>query len=89
MPKAKKSTLKRFVLSYAYDVPRYEDFIVTAVSEHEAEKKAEAALKAGKLTHVIGEEFDNRENHRVFLNRAFEDDDDLPTLDQLCQKPEN
>lgn len=44
--------MPKFVMTYAYDVPCYVDFIVEAESEEAAEALAQAALDAGRFSDV-------------------------------------
>ena len=66
----------KFVISYAYDVPNYADFLVDAKSEKEALKKAEAAFLSGKFSRVHCQPDDTMQNERVFVLRAARDYDE-------------
>ena len=65
---------KYWLCSYAHDVPCYEDFVVEASSEDEAQQKCEAALKAGHFDECSPSPcWDNApENERVFVSGPAE-----------------
>ena len=66
----------KFVISYAYDVPNYADFLVDAKNENEALKKAKAAFSSGKFNGVYCQPDDTMKNERVFVLRAARDYDE-------------
>lgn len=60
----------KFVVSYAYDVPHYADFLVDAKNEEEALKKAKAAFSSGRFDVVCCQPDDTYRNEHVFVHRA-------------------
>jgi hypothetical protein len=71
----------KFVISYAYDVPHYADFVVDANNEKEALKKAKAAFLLGIFDTVSCQPDDSVFNERVFVHRvANRYDDNLPPI---------
>ena len=58
--------LKRWQLTYAYDMPYYVDFTVEATSFHAALRHAEKALRAGRFENVIGQSDYSVSGDRVF-----------------------
>ena len=88
MPR-KKKPLKRYLCSFAVDVPEYSDFIIKATSEIAAKRIINKALRLGRFELVTGEPcLENACNERVFILRPGEadDDDHFPTLDKLCSE---
>lgn len=70
---------KRWLCSYAYDVPCYRDFVVEAETEEEARQKIEKALADGVFTDVMVKEcLDNwiSESERVFVSNQLGPDED-------------
>ena len=68
--------MPRFTCSYAYDVPHYFDFTVTAKNEKEALRKCQKALEAGKLCDYddhAGPCYENSNSARVFVVSPDED----------------
>lgn len=59
-----------FRMTYAYDEPRYYDFVVPARSASEAEALAQAALDAGVFADIEGESDNSASGHRVFVETA-------------------
>lgn len=57
----------KYVISYAYDVPYYADFIVKARSKKAALKKAKEAFLSGRFNEVRGQRDDTTRNARVFV----------------------
>lgn len=69
MAKTKKRApkLRRFSMSYAYDIPHYADFTVLATDKAHAERIAKRALRAGCFAKVGGEPcHDNAKGDRIF-----------------------
>jgi len=83
-----KTKLKKFVMSYAYDIPHYADFIIEAKDADDAMARATAALALGKFDTVEGDVcYDNIWAKRVFLQRpATKRDDYQPNMKELCRK---
>jgi hypothetical protein len=65
----------KFVISYAYDVPHYADFLVDAKDKKDALKKAKEAFFSGKFNGIRGEPDETTRNDRVFVHRAADDYD--------------
>jgi hypothetical protein len=71
----------KFVISYAYDVPNFADFLVDAKDENEALEKAQQALSSGRFAGVKGQPDDSIGEERVFVLRASKErDDDLELI---------
>lgn len=82
--KKRKPKLKRFAMSYAYDVPHYADFIIKASSEEEAERIARRALKAGRFSGVVGHPcIENARLDRVFCNGCAHKLDHYPDIEDV------
>ena len=77
--------MSKFVMTLAYDVPHYRDFVVDAASEAEALERAEAALRHGHLADIDGDaHYEDSGNDRVFGHECPSGYiDHLPTLDSL------
>lgn len=62
--------MAKFLCSYAYNVPRFFDFVVEAETDEDALFEAEKALAAGAFDSITGhadwDNCENRENERVF-----------------------
>ena len=71
----------KFVISYAYEVPHYADFVVNARDKNAAFKKAKAALRTGRFSGASCQPDDSMWNERVFVMRkAGELDEDCDAL---------
>lgn len=84
--------MPKYLCSYAYDVPHYADFTIEAADRKEAEKKIQAALKAGRFQNVECEEPAEIApvSHRVFVQfkiTSAEDTDACPTMAELTGGP--
>jgi len=60
----------KYVISYAYDVPHYADFVVDAKNKTEALNKAKQAFLLGRFKGVRGQRDETTRNDRVFVQRA-------------------
>lgn len=84
---------KVVLCSYAYDVPHYYDFVVRVpahLSDAEAEKEAEdiaqAALKDGLFSDIIGAAcLENESNDRVFTSGIAKEAKDHEHDDELIE----
>lgn len=69
--------MPQFKCSYAYDVPHYFDFVVSAKDEEEAERVIEEALKSGAFNEADTEPFyENTDNARVFVSGPLPPDEE-------------
>ena len=60
----------KYVISYAYDVPHYADFLVEARNKTEALRKAKEAFLSGRFEGVRGQPDETTRNDRVFVHRT-------------------
>jgi hypothetical protein len=66
----------KYIISYAYDLPFYADFLVEARNKKAALKRARAAFLAGRFNEVHGRHDDTVRNNRVFVLRSADKLDD-------------
>jgi len=79
--------MKEFLCTFAYDIPHFADFLVKAKNEKHARKIIESALANGKFCRVVGDAYENEENHRVFVSGpATQDDDYIVSMKQLIKE---
>lgn len=85
MKPASKPAKKPYILTFAYDVPYYIDFLVHGTSEAEALAEAETALNNGAFDNVAAAPDDSMHYHRVFCLRECTEDDafDLDEMKDL------
>jgi len=82
--------MKRFIVTFAYDVPHYLDFAVEAESAETAEAIARAKLEAGELdriNHLAKASYEDQSEERIF-SHGEQDDEEWPTetLDELLEE---
>lgn len=82
-----------FCCTYAYDVPHYADFVVEAPNAKAALRQCQRSLRAGRFADVIGEEYGDTSNERVFVlgqdrgSKQSQYRSALP-LDEVAPKPQ-
>lgn len=89
-PQDSTPELPRFLLSYAYDVPHYADFVVEAQDEEHALAIAQALL-ADVLPGILDDEaepcFENAKGERVFLHDGEQSDNEhYQTLPEIIDR---
>lgn len=78
--------MPKYLMTYAYDVPHYADFIVEARTRGQALDKAEKQMRAGKFRGVEGTAYSGQaDNHRIVLRDESprEGSGDDPTMEEL------
>ncbi|MCI0541047.1 MAG: hypothetical protein L0Z50_38080 [Verrucomicrobiales bacterium] len=66
----------KYVISYAYNLPHYADFVVEARNKKEALRKAKQGLQQGRFKEIQGQPNDTVEGERVFVLKPADKDDE-------------
>jgi hypothetical protein len=80
--------MPKFLCSYAYDVPAYQDFVVEAETQAQADQLIQAALEDGSFSNVVGDlSFEDAgQNERVWVHGPATKMDNLLSLADLLEE---